>query len=169
VTGGHLPTPSQTAGPLYGFALLFEGSERAVEPGSPGAVIVEGTVWEGGGVPFAFPDCFLEVWQGEQFARTRTDGDGHWEVVVRKPPAERTREGLRFAPHLNVTVFGRGLLKQAQTRMYFPDEQEANAVDPVLARVPVDRRETLIAEPTARGLRFDIHLQGPCETVFFAF
>jgi protocatechuate 3,4-dioxygenase alpha subunit len=63
-------------------------------------------------------------------------------------------------------VFSRGLLKPAQTRMYFPDE-EANARDPVLRLVPAEDRHTLIATTDGDGLRFDIHLQGERETVFF--
>jgi protocatechuate 3,4-dioxygenase alpha subunit len=163
------PTPSQTSGPLFGFALMFEGGEDAVDPAAPGAIALEGVVLEADGEPFAYPECFLEVWQGDQFARTRTAADGSWRVTVRKPEAERTADGETLAPHLNVTVFGRGLLKQAQTRIYFPDEQAANERDPVLALVPAERRETLIAREVPGGLRFDIRMQGEDETVFFDF
>jgi protocatechuate 3,4-dioxygenase alpha subunit len=163
------PTPSQTSGPLFGFALMFEGGEHAVDPASPGAVALEGVVLEAEGEPFAYPECFLEVWHGDQFARTRTAEDGTWRVTVRKPGSERTPDGETLAPHLNVTVFGRGLLKQAQTRIYFPDEALANDRDPVLALVPVERRGTLIAREVPGGLRFDIRMQGEDETVFFDF
>jgi protocatechuate 3,4-dioxygenase alpha subunit len=71
------------------------------------------------------------------------------------------------APHIAVSVFARGLLHRCVTRIYFADEEAANAVDPVLARVPADRRATLIASVTDHGYRFDIRLQGPDETVFF--
>jgi protocatechuate 3,4-dioxygenase, alpha subunit len=75
------------------------------------------------------------------------------------------------APHVNVTLFMRGMLSHAYTRMYFDDEAEANARDPVLAGVEEARRRTLIAarETTASGTvyRFDVHMQGPNETVFF--
>jgi protocatechuate 3,4-dioxygenase alpha subunit len=60
------------------------------------------------------------------------------------------------------------MLHRCVTRIYFADEPEANAADPVLAHVPADRRGTLIAEPTETGYRFDIRLQGAGETVFFA-
>lgn len=163
------PTPSQTSGPLFGFALMFEASEQAVAPDTPGALQLAGVVSEADGVPFCYPECFIEVWHGEQFARARTDERGRWRVVVRKPDADETPDGQPLAPHLNVTVFGRGLLKHAQTRIYFPDEPDANERDPVLALVPQERRHTLIAEPAEAGLRFDIRLQGDDETVFFDF
>jgi protocatechuate 3,4-dioxygenase alpha subunit len=66
-----------------------------------------------------------------------------------------------------VIVFARGLLKPAQTRLYFPDEEAANAADPVLQLVLPQDRQTLIARPDGDGLRFDICLQGEAETVFF--
>jgi protocatechuate 3,4-dioxygenase alpha subunit len=71
------------------------------------------------------------------------------------------------APHINVTVFMRGMLKQLRTRIYFPGER-ANVADPVLASVPAERRETLIAKPLGAGqLQWDVVLQGERETVFF--
>ena len=77
-------------------------------------------------------------------------------------------DGRPQAPHLAVTVLSRGLLDRVTTRIYFADEEEANAVDPVLAAVPAERRGTLLARPTAEGYHLDIHIQGPDETVFFA-
>ena len=71
------------------------------------------------------------------------------------------------APHLNVTVFARGLLRHLVTRMYFPDEPAANSADPVLKVVEPKRRSTLVAREDGGVLRFDIHLQGERETVFF--
>ena len=68
-----------------------------------------------------------------------------------------------------MSVFARGLLKRVVTRMYFPDETVANAADPVLSGVDEPRRSTLVAVPEPDGsLSFDVHLQGPDETVFFA-
>jgi protocatechuate 3,4-dioxygenase alpha subunit len=67
-----------------------------------------------------------------------------------------------------MSVFARGMLHRVVTRVYFADEAEANAADPVLGTVSPDRRATLLAQPTDDGYRFDIHLQGPGETVFFA-
>ncbi len=65
-------------------------------------------------------------------------------------------------------MFARGLLQRAATRLYFPDEISANDADPLLTRVEANRRSTLLADAFDGGLRFDIHLQGPTETVFFA-
>jgi protocatechuate 3,4-dioxygenase alpha subunit len=76
-------------------------------------------------------------------------------------------DGLQ-APHLVVIVFARGLLKQLVTRLYFPDEPEANAADPVLSELDEAERTTLIADPESGGLLFDIHLQGDAQTTFFA-
>jgi protocatechuate 3,4-dioxygenase, alpha subunit len=162
-------SPSQTSGPLFGFALMFEGSNEAVPPSSPGALRIEGAVIDGDGVPVYWPECFLEFWEGDQFARTRTDEDGNYAVVVRKPDAQTMPDGSVAAPHLNVAIFARGLLKQAQTRVYFPDESAANDVDPILEFVPEEDRPLLIAVPDGEALRFDIHLQGENETPFFAF
>jgi protocatechuate 3,4-dioxygenase alpha subunit len=76
--------------------------------------------------------------------------------------------GSTQAPHLEVSVFARGLLNRVVTRIYFADEQELNAQDPVLQSVPEERRATLLAQPADDGYRFDVHLQGEGETVFFA-
>jgi protocatechuate 3,4-dioxygenase, alpha subunit len=77
--------------------------------------------------------------------------------------------GALQAPHINVTIFMRGMLKQLTTRIYFPDET-ANETDPALARVPADRRGTLIAKPVGeRALQWDVVLQGEGETVFFEY
>jgi protocatechuate 3,4-dioxygenase, alpha subunit len=162
-------SPSQTIGPLFGFALMFEGSHEAVPPDSPGAVRIEGLILDGDGVPVNWPEGFIEIWEGEQWARARTDDDGLYSVVVRKPEPTPTPDGEVLAPYLNAAVFARGLLKQALTRIYFPDEAEANAADPVLELVPEEDRQLLIARQDGDVLRFDIHLQGAHETPFFAF
>lgn len=164
--GDDVLSPSQTPGPMYGFALMFEGCELAVEADSPGAVAIEGSVLDGDG-PVTYPDALIEVWRGDQWARCRTDAEGRYRVVVSKPDAaELAGVGLE-APYLNVSVFARGLLRAANTRLYFPDEAQANADDPVLGLVPAERRHTLVAERNGGGLRFDIRLQGDDETVFF--
>ncbi|MDQ1538797.1 MAG: protocatechuate 3,4-dioxygenase, alpha subunit, partial [Actinomycetota bacterium] len=93
---------------------------------------------------------------------------GCFEIVTVKPGPTPAEGGLDEAPHLDVSVFARGMLDRTVTRIYFPDEQRANAADPVLSAVDPARRHTLIAVPESDGiLRFDIHLQGDHETVFF--
>lgn len=159
--------PSQTIGPLYGFSLLFAGSESTVDPSVEGAVRILGGVYDGNGEPVQYPECLVEVWEGEQYARTRTDENGQWKVVMRKPPSRLLLGGRVQAPHLNVTIFARGLLKQAQTLIYFPDEEEANAADPIMELVEAELRGRLVASEDAGELRYDIHLQGSSESVFF--
>ena len=154
------PTPSQTVGPFFGFALPFDGGPDVVPADAPGAHRIEGQVLDGDGQPVA--DALIEVWEGEQFARCRTDPEGAYHVTVAKPVGAPPH-----APHLNVTVFARGLLRQLATRIYFPDEEKANAADPVLALVPPERRATLVARADGHVLHFEIRLQGEAETVFF--
>ena len=138
------PTPSQTVGPFFGFAMPFEGGDTTVEHG----IRIEGQVFDGAGEPV--PDAVLEVSAGDQFARCRTDTEGAFAFTV-----ERTT-------HLEVLVFARGLLRHLATRMYFPGE-----TDSLLESIDPERRRTLVATATEGGLRFDIRLQGEGETVFF--
>jgi len=160
------PTPSQTVGPFFGFGLPFDGGTDAVAPGDVGAVRIEGQVIDGAGEPV--PDALLEVWSGDEFARCRTDAEGAFHFVVRKPAVRRDTGGAAHAPHLEVTVFARGLLRHLATRLYFPDEGAANDSDPVLQLVDTDRRDSLIARAGSGALHFDVRLQGEGETVFFA-
>ncbi len=76
--------------------------------------------------------------------------------------------GATQAPHIAVSLFARGMLNRVITRIYFADEEQANAVDPVLAHVPAQRRATLLAQPTADGYAIDLRIQGDGETVFFS-
>jgi protocatechuate 3,4-dioxygenase alpha subunit len=112
----------------------------------------------------------VEIWQADEDGRYRADfgwgrsgcdEKGRYSFVTRKPGPVAGQ-----APHVTVMVFARGLLKPVLTRMYFPDEAEANAADPVLAAV--DAASTLVAQGAGNGLEFDIRLQGDGETVFFA-
>ena len=146
------PTPSQTIGPFFGFALPFEDDARATAGESSDSIRVEGQVLDGAGEPVG--DALLEASQGDQFARCRTDGEGAFHFTVRKPIVG---DG---APRFNITVFARGLLRHLHTRMYFPDEDRANGADPVLRLVDESRRHTLIARRDGKTLRFDIRLQG---------
>jgi protocatechuate 3,4-dioxygenase alpha subunit len=138
--------------------------------------MIEGRVLDGDGLPVT--DAVIEIWQADAsghyagttffgFGRVATDGQGVFRITTVKPGRVSDPDGSIQAPHLLIAVFARGLLKQAVTRMYFPDEP-ANAADPVLALVPVDRRPTLVAQSRAPGvLAWDIVLQGRDETVFF--
>ena len=154
------PTPSQTVGPFFGFALPFE-KDAAPWSESPDTIRVEGQVLDGAGEPV--PDALVEASQAEEFARCRTDGEGAFHFTLRKPIAT---DG---APCFEITVFARGLLRHLRTRMYFPDEDSANRADRVLQLVDESRRHTLIARRDGDLVRFDIRLQGDGETVFFAF
>ena len=160
-------TPSQTVGPFFGVGLPFEKGEQIVPAGSDDLVRIEGQVLDGNGAPV--PDALLEIWQpGTGFGRARTDSEGAFSFLTAKPGAIPAPDGRTQAPHLNVTVFARGLLRHLVTRMYFPDETGANATDPVLTLVEPARRETLIANNCGGVLHFDVRLQGARETVFFA-
>jgi len=154
------PTPSQTVGPFFGFALPFENDANATAGESSDAIRVEGQVLDGTGERVG--DALLEASQGGQFARCRTDGEGAFHFIIRKPVVT---DG---APYLNITIFARGLLRHLHTRMYFPDEDGANRVDRVLQLVDEVRGHTLIARRDGNILHFDIRLQGDGETVFFA-
>jgi protocatechuate 3,4-dioxygenase alpha subunit len=182
-------TPSQTVGPYLTIGLMREiVTPHAVDPASPGAIVVSGLVLDGAGDPV--PDGMVEAWLANEagryahpaddrddlplepgfrgFARSGTVDGGRYELVVAKPGPVPWPDGGLQAPHLVIGVFARGLLKRLATRMYFPDEVDANAVDPVLSRLDEHQRETLIARPDGVGLRFDIVLQGPGQTTFFA-
>jgi len=160
-------TPSQTVGPFFGVGLPFEKGEQVAPPGSAGVIRVEGQVLDGKGEPV--PDALLEIWQPAMgFGRARTDSEGAFSFTTPKPGATPAPDGRMQAPHLNVTVFARGLLRHLVTRMYFPDETEANAADPALNLVEPARRQTLIAKNSGGVVHFDVRLQGERETVFFA-
>src|SRR5437879_6285845 len=145
-----LPTPSQTVGPFFGFAMPFDGDAHVVAPGSDGAVRIEGQELDGAGEPV--PDAVVEISEGDQFARCGTDGEGAFHFIVRK------------APSFDVIIFARGLLRHLATRLYFAGADLDG--DPLLRMVEPERRHTLIASAGEGGLRFDIHLQGDQETVF---
>jgi protocatechuate 3,4-dioxygenase alpha subunit len=141
------PTPGQTVGPYLSIGLPWEAGPVA----DPDGVRVEGVVLDGAGDPV--PDALVEAWDpvSSAFARCPTDDEGRWWVVM--PPA----------PFLAVNLLARGLLHRLVTRIYLRPEDG----DPVLAGVPADRRDTLRAERSDDGYRFDIRIQGPGETVFF--
>ena|ERR1700722_18060620 len=154
-------TPSQTVGPFFAIGLGPTIGTHVVAEGTPGALRISGQVLDGDGQPVR--DALVETWQPEGVARSATDDEGQFAVVAVKPP--RATSGA--APHLDVSVFARGLLSRLVTRLYFPDEGAANEADAVLQTLSPDERATLVAAADGGGLRFDIHLQGAHETVFF--
>jgi protocatechuate 3,4-dioxygenase, alpha subunit len=157
-------TPSQTVGPFFGVGLPFPGGAESADPQTVGALRIEGQLLDGKRKPVA--DGLIELWEGEQFARCRTDPEGAFYFTTRRPVARVGSDGPE-APHFELFVFARGLLRQLWTRLYLPDERERNAQDPVLAQVAPGRRATLIASRDGAVLRFDVKLQGVDETVFF--
>jgi len=127
---------------------------------SSGEVRIEGQLLDGAGEPIS--DGLLEAWHGKLFARCGTDAEGVFHFSLPRP---EPRPGE--APHFNLIVHARGLLRHLVTRVYFPDQEAANAADPVLRKVASERRPTLIARREGEVLRFDVRLQGEGETVFF--
>ena len=186
-------TPSQTAGPFFSFGLT-EGRGCVTCIAGPQCkgerVLLTCRVLDGDGIPV--PDAMIEIWQADAdgryrhpddpqfqasdpawtgFGRMGTNEDGMCEFETIKPGRVPGDGGGLQAPHLNVAIFGRGLLKQLYTRIYFANDP-ANEQDPVLALVPAERRETLMAQrDSERGnhhhWNFEIRLQGDRETVFF--
>jgi protocatechuate 3,4-dioxygenase alpha subunit len=114
-------------------------------------------IWQSG------PDDRLAAGGGFRgFGRSSTDASGAFAFCTVKPGA------IDGAPHIDVAVFARGLLNHLFTRIYFGDEEAANAADHVLSSLGDEARRTLVAEPAGDGYRFDIRLQGDHETVFFS-
>ena len=173
------PTPSQTIGPFFHDALLDRNYSELVSPDHPEALVIRGTIYDGAGE--VVPDAMVEIWQANRddlsldedfsgFGRSGTDRGGEFSFSTVKPGPFPGPDGRLQAPHIMVSVFARGLLKRLVTRIYFPDEEEANAVDPVLSSIEDQGlRRTLIARDEGNALRFDIHLQGDGQTAFFEF
>jgi protocatechuate 3,4-dioxygenase alpha subunit len=185
-------TPSQTVGPFLALGLPWPDGPFVVPGGSAGAITIAGRVLDGAGD--RVPDALVETWQAAPdgtfahpddprgagpawshgfrgFGRSATDPAGRYRIITVKPGPVPLPDGRAQAPHLDVSVFARGLLERVVTRIYFPDEQAANGSDPVLGTIDADRRATLIATPEPGAgpgvLRFDIRFQGSKETVFF--
>jgi protocatechuate 3,4-dioxygenase alpha subunit len=180
-------TPSATVGPYLAIGLTWPDGVWAAAEGTEGGIWIRGRVLDGAGD--VVPDAMIETWQADPdgrfpspedprgaasypgfrgYARAQTISGGY-EVFTLKPGRVPDGEGGRQAPHLDVSVFARGMLDRVVTRIYFADEAQANAEDVVLRSLPDDAsRQTLIAAPSADGYTFDIHLQGERETVFFA-
>ena len=164
-------TPSQTVGPYLAIGLPWPDGPTVVPEDTPGAITITGRLLDGEGAPI--PDGLIETWQADPDGRFDHPDDPRGAPENGTPfrGFGRCPTGGREAPHLDVSVFARGLLNRVVTRIYFPDEAEANAGDPVLSAI-IDpaRRETLIATADTGDkyrLQFHIHLQGEHETVFF--
>lgn len=164
-----MSTPSQTVGPFLSIVLPWPDGPAAVPEGTLGAMLITGQLTDGAGV--AVPDGLVETWQSapDLFGRCATDINGTFWIRTVKPPALPAPDGAVEAPHIDVSVFSRGLLQRLVTRVYFPDEPAANAADPVLSSLSADDQALLTAVAQPDGtLRFDIRLQGDHETPFFA-
>ncbi|WP_040736189.1 protocatechuate 3,4-dioxygenase subunit alpha [Nocardia tenerifensis] len=165
-------TPSQTVGPFLHIGLIRDDGPFAVPAETPGAVWIRGRVLDGAGT--AIDDAMVETWQVDPgsdesscgrrgFARSDTRSGSYGIYTVVPGPVGEGEQ----APHLDMSVFARGLLHRVVTRVYFPEHAERHPSDPVLATVPPERRDTLIAVRDGDGYLFDVRLQGDRETVFF--
>ena len=191
----HKQTPSQTVGPYFAYGLTpgqynyrlaeIASGSMADDKVAGEHIRIIGQVLDGEGVPIN--DAMIELWQADATGRyagdsdvrantgfsgfgrfgTGTDEENRFIFDTVKPGS--VENGA--APHVSIIVFMRGMLTHAYTRAYFSDEVDANANDPVLSSVPEGRRETLVAmrneEDGNVTYRFDIHMQGDAETVFF--
>jgi protocatechuate 3,4-dioxygenase, alpha subunit len=181
------PTPSQTVGPYLHLGLTDARSISRVAGDSAKGERLRLTfrVLDGEGSPV--PDAMIELWQADSdgnysnqvssddsqsfggFGRAATAEDGSCTFETIKPGCVPGPDETVQAPHINVSILGRGILKRLSTRLYFAGEP-ANATDPVLGLVPENRRATLLAlpDPARTGnWIFDVHLRGKSETVFF--
>ncbi len=182
-----VPTPGQTVGPFFGYALPYPHDAELVPPGSPGAIQLHGRVLDGRGEPV--PDALLELWQAAPdgsvvqqpgalrrdgwtftgWGRASTDNAGRYSFTTLAPGAGTGS----VAPFFALTVFARGLLDRLFTRAYLPadppEDDDTLDRDPLLAAVPRDRRGSLIAVRDTSGYAFDVVLQGDGETVFLTY
>ncbi|MDF9749809.1 protocatechuate 3,4-dioxygenase subunit alpha [Arthrobacter sp. ES3-54] len=178
------PTPAQTVGPFFGYALPYAKDRELLPPGSPGSIRLQGTVYDGAGHPI--PDAILEIWQADAdgkvphhtgslvrdgytftgFGRTAVGNTGTFTFTTVNPGP--TEAGA--APFIAVAVFARGLMNRLFTRVYLPEDEAALSRDRLLSSLDPERRRTLIArrDPDG-GLSWDIRLQGDGETVFLDF
>ena len=179
-------TPSQTAGPFLRIGLIHGEKQNVLtdERTTGKRIRLAGVVYDGNGD--RINDALLEIWQADAngiyphptdarhseadahfrgFGRTHNEDGGSYEFHTVKPGGRDVH-----APFINLHLFARGMLLHAQTRIYFADEP-TNTTDPILLSVPVDRRATLLArleeDEEIPVYRFDIHMQGELETVFF--
>jgi protocatechuate 3,4-dioxygenase alpha subunit len=181
-------TPSQTVGPFFSIGFDWVNRREVAEASAGERVTIHGHVLDGDGQPV--PDAVLEIWQADAhgryhhpehanpqndatpffgFGRVPTDELGQFSFTTIKPGPVHGPDGKPQAPHLQISVFMRGLLRQLVTRIYFPDDP-LNDSDIILRAVPESRRATLIAHqsaPKENVLVWNVYLQGEDETVFF--
>jgi protocatechuate 3,4-dioxygenase alpha subunit len=187
----NAPTASQTVGPFFSIGLNYSNRMLGDAKQRPeGVIVVTGTIFDAEGIPV--PDALLELWRAdvngkypavvplypvsasasfEGFTRVATNDEGLFAFETVLPGVLPGPHGSLQAPHIVATIFMRGILLQLCTRIYFAGHA-ANAADPVLANVPAERRSTLVArsvESSPNCYRWDVHLQGSEETVFFAY
>ncbi len=180
-------TPSATVGPYLAIGLTWPDGIWAAAEGTEGGFWIRGQVFDGAGD--VVPDAMVETWQADPdggfpspddprgaatypgfrgYARASTI-TGEYGVFTLKPGRVPDGEGGLQAPHIDVSLFARGILDRVVARIYFADEADANDEDVVLRSLPDDEaRRTLIATPSDDGYRLDFYLQGDRETVFFA-
>ncbi|HVQ83887.1 MAG TPA: protocatechuate 3,4-dioxygenase subunit alpha [Mycobacterium sp.] len=176
-------TPGQTAGPFFALGLTYRGDRHLVDDARPRAVRLHGTVYDGAGD--GVPDALVELWQPDDaghiprragslrrdgtvftgWGRSATDAAGRYGFTTVAPGSASAGR----APFFAIAIFARGLLDRLFTRAYLPHGNLD--ADPVLASVGAGRRDTLlcVAESSSAAYRFDIHLQGPNETVFLSY
>jgi protocatechuate 3,4-dioxygenase alpha subunit len=178
-------TASQTVGPFFHLGLTGTGSIGCIAEAklAEESVSLICRVFDSEGQPV--DDALIEIWQADGrgnypspdrraegfrgFGRLPTLEGGSCTFETIKPGRVRGPDNSLQAPHLILLLFARGLLNHLVTRVYFAGDP-ANAGDPILALVPPERRDTLMAQPDPSDVhtwRFDIHLRGACETVFF--
>jgi protocatechuate 3,4-dioxygenase alpha subunit len=192
-------SPSQTAGPyvhigctpnftgldMFGGDL---GAQMKTGPIQGQEITIKGTVFDGMDTPLR--DAMIEIWQPDAAGLFpsanetrgtpdpnftgwgRSPGDmitGEFTFETVKPGAVPYPDGRTQAPHITAWIVARGINIGLHTRIYFEDEADANAVDPILTRIEHQSRvATLLAKKEADGIyRFNVHLQGPLETIFF--
>jgi protocatechuate 3,4-dioxygenase alpha subunit len=182
---------SQTVGPFFQIGCEDLYQTDLTVPGLAGTVIsISGRILDADQLPV--PDALVELWQADSlgkyahpdddqdktvdpgfmgFGRCPTNAEGAFQFRTIKPGSVPSSTGAPQAPHINVSIFTRGLLNRLVTRIYFSDD-ERNSVDEVLSLVDPGRRSTLFAEPDPGcpgAYRWDVILRGARETVFFDF
>jgi protocatechuate 3,4-dioxygenase alpha subunit len=178
-------TSSQTVGPYLHIGLSWDDGAFATAATDPAGFWIRGSIFDGQGE--VIPDALVETWQSDPAGRFNHPDDprgasqypdfrgfgrsntvsGQYAIFTRKPgQVPDLVDSSLQAPHLDVSIFARGVLKRIISRIYFEDEL-SNSTDSVLLSIPTERRSTLIAKKSADGYHLDFNLQGEHESVFF--